>query len=118
AEVELKHFLDSLTAAIPVLPQLQAGAELRVIDVGSGGGFPGLPLKIAFPSLRLTLNEATKKKARLLEAVVEMLRLEHVEVQAVRAEELATLPDHRDDYALATARALGSLPPVVALCGP
>ncbi|MBI2755743.1 MAG: 16S rRNA (guanine(527)-N(7))-methyltransferase RsmG [Chloroflexi bacterium] len=117
-EVEVKHFLDSLTAAVPVLARLRAGEAPRAIDVGTGGGFPGIPLKIAFPRLKLTLLEATGKKARFLRAVVEMLQLSDVEVKAARAEDLARLPGHRDEYGLATARALGSLATVVELCAP
>src|ERR1051326_2191852 len=54
ADFETRHILDSLTAAVPVLDRLHAGEGLRLIDVGSGAGMPGLPLKIAFPGLRVT----------------------------------------------------------------
>src|SRR4051812_4747466 len=56
-EVERRHLLDGLTCALPVREQLVAGVDWRAIDVGSGGGLPGVPLAIAFPSLRLTLLE-------------------------------------------------------------
>src|SRR5438132_12821237 len=61
AEIETRHFLDSLSAAVPVLDRLRQGDALRLVDVGSGGGFPGLPLKIAFPNLRVTLIESVGK---------------------------------------------------------
>jgi len=118
AEIETRHFLDSLTAALPVLERLKAGDELRLIDVGSGGGMPGLPLKIAFPRLRVSLVESVGKKAAFLREVVEQLRLQNVEVIAERAELAARNPIHRDTYDWATARALGSLPVVVELCAP
>lgn len=116
--IEIRHFLDSLTAALPVLERLHAGETLRLVDVGSGGGMPGLPLKIAFPALRVTLIESVNKKADFLRTTVTELGLSGVEVVAERAETAAHQPDHRDAYDWATARALGPLPVVVELCGP
>jgi 16S rRNA (guanine527-N7)-methyltransferase len=118
AEVETRHFLDSLSAALPLLERLHAGEPLRLVDVGSGGGMPGLPLKIAFPKLRLTLVESVGKKADFLRQAVEQLRLAEVEIVAERAETAARDEQHRDDYDWATARALGPLPVVVELCAP
>ena len=118
AEVETRHFLDSLAAAVPLLDRLHAGETLRVVDVGSGGGMPGLPLKIAFPTLRLTLVESVGKKAAFLRQTVEGLGLSDVEVVAKRAEEGGRDPEHRDAYDVALARALGTLPVVVELCAP
>src|SRR5215207_9638867 len=63
AEVERRHLLDSLTCALPVRDALAGGPAWRCIDVGSGGGLPGIPLAIAFPSLRVTLLESVGKKA-------------------------------------------------------
>lgn len=116
--IEIRHFLDSLTAAVPLLDRLRAGEALRLVDVGSGGGMPGLPLKIAFPALRVTLIESVNKKAEFLRSTVAELRLSHVEVLASRAEVAAREPEHRDAYDWATARALGPLPVVVELCAP
>lgn len=118
AEVETRHFLDSLSAAVPVLDRLRNGESLRLVDVGSGGGMPGIPLKIAFPALQLTLVESVNKKADFLRQTVEQLGLQNVEVVAERAEVAARDPAHRDTYDWATARALGSLPVVVELCAP
>lgn len=115
---EVKHVLDSLTAAVPLLERLHAGEAPRLIDVGAGAGFPGLPLKIAFPRVRLTLLEATGKKARFLRDAVHLLGLEGVEVLGQRAEEAGRDDAHRDGYAWATARALGPLPVVIELCAP
>ena len=117
-EIETRHFLDSLTAALPVLDRLNAGEALRLVDVGSGGGMPGLPLKIAFPALRVTLIESVNKKAEFLRSTVAELQLSDVEAIAERAETEARKPDQRDAYDWAVARALGPLPVVVELCTP
>lgn len=117
-EVETKHFLDSLTAAVPLLERLRAGEAVRLVDVGTGGGFPGLPLKIAFPAIHVTLVESVRKKTRFLEHVVAALRLEDVAVETARAEALSAQPAHREAYGWATGRALGALPVVVELCAP
>jgi 16S rRNA (guanine527-N7)-methyltransferase len=116
--VEIRHYLDSLSAAVPLLDRLQTGEALRLVDVGSGGGMPGLPLKIAFPALQVTLVESVNKKADFLRETVAELGLNDVEVVAQRAETAARVADHRDAYDWATARALGSLPVVVELCAP
>jgi 16S rRNA (guanine527-N7)-methyltransferase len=117
-EVETRHFLDSLSAAAPLLDRLRAGEALRLVDVGSGGGMPGLPLKIAFPALRVTLVESVNKKADYLRETVAELGLSDVEVVAQRAEAAARSEAHRDVYDWATARALGPLPVVIELCAP
>jgi 16S rRNA (guanine527-N7)-methyltransferase len=104
--VRVRHFLDSLSC-------LLATGDLgdrRLVDVGSGAGFPGLPLKICCPSLRLTLVESVAKKARFLEAVVAELALEAVTVLPERAETVGRLPGHRHGYDWAVARAVAPLP--------
>ncbi|HLI25755.1 MAG TPA: 16S rRNA (guanine(527)-N(7))-methyltransferase RsmG [Chloroflexota bacterium] len=119
--VERLHFLDSLTCALPLLARWGAAAAippLRVIDVGSGGGFPGLPLKLALPQLRLTLLEATGKKAAFLAHVVAELELEGVTVVAERAEIAAHQVAHRAVYDVALARALAALPVLLELTLP
>ena len=118
AEIETRHFLDSLSAALPLLDRLHQGEPLRLIDVGSGGGMPGLPLKIAFPHLRVTLLESVGKKAAFLRETVAQLGLKDVEVVGERAELAGRDPEHRDAYDWATARGLARLPVVVELCAP
>jgi len=91
---------------------------LRVIDVGSGGGLPGLPLKIARPELRLTLLEANHRKAAFLVQAAARLGLEGVEVLAERSEDAGRDPLHREAYDVAAARALAALPVLAELCLP
>jgi 16S rRNA (guanine527-N7)-methyltransferase len=118
AQIEIRHFLDSLSAAVPLLDRLRQGEPIRLVDVGSGGGMPGLPLKIVFPGLQVTLVESVHKKADFLRETVAELGLTDVEVVPLRAELAAREPAHRDRYAWATARALGKLPVVIELCAP
>ncbi|MDT8306196.1 MAG: 16S rRNA (guanine(527)-N(7))-methyltransferase RsmG [Anaerolineae bacterium] len=108
-EIELRHFLDALTCAT-VTGNLDGK---RLIDVGTGAGFPGLPLKILYPDLQLTLVESTKKKARFLEAVVLELALAGVQILAERAETVGQQPEHREQYDWAVARAVAALPILV-----
>jgi 16S rRNA (guanine527-N7)-methyltransferase len=91
---------------------------LRVIDVGSGGGLPGLPLRLARPDLTLTLLEANRRKAAFLVQASATLGLADVEVVALRAEEAGHDPRHRETYDFALARALAAMPVLVELCLP
>ncbi len=116
AEAERVHFLDSLTL-VPLLKRRLPDAR-RVVDVGTGGGFPGVPIKLAMPGLRLVLVEATRKKADFLRWLVAELGLEDVEVLAQRVEDVAHLPSYREGFDVAIARALGSLPAVLELTLP
>ncbi len=116
-EVKTKHFLDSLTLVI-AYPESDMSSVSSVIDVGSGAGFPGIPLKIAFPHLRLVLLEATLKKARFLTHVSKTLGLRDVDVVPGRAEELAHNADYREQFSLVVARALTKLASLVELTMP
>ena len=123
AEVERRHLLDSLTCALPVLDQLngaelQGGARWNCIDIGSGGGLPGLPLAVVFPQLQITLLESAGKKATFLREVVTALGLENVAVISARAEDAARDADTRDHFDLAVARALAPLDVALELCLP
>lgn len=105
-EIRSKHFLDSLTC----LQGFKEPWPTRLIDIGTGAGFPGIPLKIAFPHLRLTLVESVGKKADFCRHMVEMLQLDRVDVIQSRAEDLGQAVDHREVYDMAVARAVAALP--------
>ena len=108
SEVQVKHFLDSLTVLQALGNFLPADA--RMVDVGAGAGFPGLPLKLVLPGIDLALVESTGKKAGFLRHVVETLDLPNVETYTGRAEELGHRPEFRGSYDLALARGLARLP--------
>jgi len=105
-KIRIKHFLDSLTCLL-VLREKPAG---RVIDVGTGAGFPGIPLKIVCPDIRLILVESVGKKADFCRHVVRALELDGVEVLQNRAEEVGQMAAHREQYDWALARAVALLP--------
>jgi 16S rRNA (guanine527-N7)-methyltransferase len=94
------------------------GEAHRVVDVGSGGGLPGLPLKIARPSLNVTLVEADQDKAAFLVRACAVLGLHDVEVVARRAEEVGQDPHYRESFDVAVARALAPMPVLTELCLP
>jgi 16S rRNA (guanine527-N7)-methyltransferase len=112
-DVQLKHFLDSLVA-LPVIAEelhedLPLARPLRLVDVGTGAGFPGIPLKIAAPSLQVTLIDGTGKKIQFLQQLVKTLKLQGVAVVQGRAEELGRNPHYREQFDLVTARAVAPL---------
>lgn len=111
--IAVKHFLDSL-AVLVVLPP----GPLRLVDVGTGAGFPGLPLKIARPGLEVVLIEATGKKAAWVQRTIETLGLEGARAVTGRAEELARAPSYRGRFDVATARAVAPLAVLLELCLP
>jgi len=117
-EVEIRHFLDSLTALPQIADRAPSGAAPRLIDVGSGAGFPGIPLKLMLPGARLTLLEATGKKAEFLRYMVSRLELNATEVVYGRAEDVAHLAGHREAYDFAIARAVAPMATLVEICLP
>jgi 16S rRNA (guanine527-N7)-methyltransferase len=106
ADIEVRHFVDSLSCLRVMKPRAPG---LRVIDVGTGAGFPGLPVKIACPNVDLTLVEATGKKVAFLHHVVEALGLEGVTLVNERVEALGQMTEHRERYDWALARAVAGM---------
>lgn len=124
--VQVRHFLDSLTVAVALLSELREAQPsleappptFRLIDIGTGAGFPGVPLKILWPHISLTLNDSVGKKTTFLQELAQALALENVQVVTARAEELGQDKLHRQRYDLVTARAVSALPVLSEYCLP
>jgi 16S rRNA (guanine527-N7)-methyltransferase len=114
--IERRHFLESLALLVVLGGRGILGQ--RAIDIGTGAGFPSLPIKIVRPALQLTLLESAQKRAAFLCRLIERLGLTEVTVVSARAEVLARDPDHRESYDLALARAVAPLPILAELALP
>jgi 16S rRNA (guanine527-N7)-methyltransferase len=112
-EVMIKHFLDSLS----LLMAFDA-PEARLLDIGAGAGFPGLPLKIVHPQWQLLLLEATGKKVAFLQHLIETLSFTNIVAVHGRAEELAHKAEYRASFDVVTARAVASLPALLEYAAP
>jgi 16S rRNA (guanine527-N7)-methyltransferase len=103
--IRTKHFLDSFSCVLA----WKANPPTRLIDVGTGAGFPGIPLKILYPSMQVTLVESVGKKAMFCQHIVELLKLDGVDVVNSRAETVGQDARHREKYDWAVARAVANL---------
>ncbi len=117
-EVQRRHFLEPAALALLLQKRGLLPAGVRLLDLGAGAGVPGIPVKLLFPPVDLTLVEATKKKAAWLRRVVSELGLQDVEVLAERAEDLGRDPAHREQYDMVTARAVAELRVLLELAMP
>ncbi len=109
-----KHFIDSLL----ILLYEDIDRDAKIGDVGAGGGFPGIPIKIYRPDIALTLIESIRKKARFIKYVVDTLKLENVDIVNDRVETVGHLEEYRGRYDLVVARCVARLPILVEYCLP
>lgn len=113
-EIDIKHFLDSLS----LFTSKYFTGNKKVIDIGTGGGFPGLPLKIVNEDLNLVLLDSLNKRIKFLNEVINSLGLENILALHGRAEELSRKDDHREKYDIAVSRAVASLNTLSEYCLP
>lgn len=105
-EVCKKHFIDSLSF---VKADVEMKREVSLIDIGTGAGFPGIPLKIAFPNLKITLLDSLQKRVGFLQTVIEKLKLKDIKAVHGRAEDFAKKEEQRESYDLCVSRAVANL---------
>ena len=115
-EVVTKHFIDSLSI-IQVIPDISS-AGYHLIDIGTGGGFPGIPLKIAFPNLRITLFDSLQKRIIFLKDVIDSLELSEIDAIHGRAEDFGRDASYREKYDLCVSRAVANLSTLSEYCLP
>lgn len=113
-EVMKKHFIDSLS----LVKAYDLSGDISVIDIGTGAGFPGLPLKIAFPNLKITLLDSLQKRVKFLNAVIEELSLTNIETIHGRAEDYAKPSLLREKFDLCVSRAVANMTTLSEFCLP
>lgn len=113
-EVVLKHFIDSIV----IYKRISEDNVESIMDVGTGAGFPGIPLKILFPEIRLTLLDSLNKRILFLNEVIHNLGLENIECIHGRAEDIGHLPEYREQYDLTVSRAVENLSSLSEYCIP
>lgn len=113
-EVLEKHFLDSIS----LIRAINLSQNISVLDMGTGAGFPGIPLKIAFPNLKITLADSLNKRVLFLQEVIDTLKLEGIEAIHGRAEDLARDKNYREQYDLVVSRAVANLSTLSEYCLP
>ena len=118
AEAQVRHFLDSLTITLALSQEEMKKPDFNLIDLGTGAGFPGVPLKIALCEPRLVLIDSNIKKTAFLRHVVQKLELDNVEIIHGRAEEIGHQERYREQFDLVVSRAVASLPILLELALP
>lgn len=113
-EVCKKHFVDSVS----LVKAMDLSKEMSVIDIGTGAGFPGIPLKIVFPNLKITLLDSLNKRIKFLDAVIEELALANINTLHGRAEDFAKPGKLRETYDLCVSRAVANLSTLSEYCLP
>ena len=113
-EAVLKHFVDSLS----IVKVNGFDNVTSIIDVGTGAGFPGIPLKIVFPEIKITLLDSLNKRIKFLNAVIDELELENIETIHGRAEDFSKKEDYREQYDLCVSRAVANLATLSEYCLP
>jgi 16S rRNA (guanine527-N7)-methyltransferase len=111
-DIAIKHFLDSLASAA-FIPE-----QAKLLDIGSGGGFPGIPLKLSKPLLSILLIDGNRKKVNFLKHVVRILKLEGCEARHIRAEKLSENPEFRHTFDVVISRALSDLKSFIEIARP
>lgn len=116
--IAMRHFIDSLTLVADLEKEADTKGGLSLLDVGTGAGFPGIPLKIAMPALEVTLLDSLQKRVRFLEQVCDTLNLSGIRVIHARAEDLGKSKIYREQFDVVTARAVAALPVLSEYCIP
>ena len=113
-DVMIKHFLDSVS----IIKAVDMSNVSSLIDVGTGAGFPGIPIKIMFPDIKITLLDSLKKRLNVLDLIIDEINLHDINTVHGRAEDIARLPEHREKYDICVSRAVANLSTLSELCIP
>ena len=113
-DVMIKHFLDSVS----IIKAVDMSNVNSLIDVGTGAGFPGIPIKIMFPDIKITLLDSLKKRLNVLDLIIDEINLHDINTVHGRAEDIARLSEHREKYDICVSRAVANLSTLSELCIP